>query len=127
PTSPTMANTGDAIHVFAVEPSSGRATERAPITLPPTSGGTAPREGANPASLIVQPPGPGPSSGLGWPIGMAVTSDQRMLAVALNQADQVAVGDLATRAVHLVKVGADPYGVAVDGHAGYVPNEFDVT
>lgn len=127
PTGPTMANNGDAIHVFAVDPASGRATERAPITLPPTSGGTAQKEGANPTSLIVQPPGPGPSSGLGWPIGLAVTPDQRMLAVALNQADQVAVVDLTTRAVNLVKVGAYPYGVAVDGHTAYVSNEYDGT
>ena len=127
PTGPTAANTGDAIHVFAVDPSSGGATERAPITLPATSGGTAQKEGANPGSLIVQPPGPGPSSGLGWPIGLGVTLDRRMLAVALNQADQVAVVDLATRAVRLVKVGAYPYGVAVDGHTAYVSNEYDGT
>ena len=127
PSGPTVADDGDAIHVFSVDPSSGHAVEQAPILLPATSGGTAQKEGANPASLIYQPPGPGPSSGLGWPIGLGITSDGGNLIVALNQADQVAVVDLHTRATRLVKVGAYPYGVAVTGNTAYISNEYDGT
>jgi YVTN family beta-propeller protein len=128
PPAPTVARNGDAIHVFAVDPASGHATEQAPIALPATSGGTAQKENANPGSVIFQPPGPGPSSGLGWPIGLAATSDGKLLAVALNQADQVAIVDLAKRTTTaLVKVGAYPYGVVVDGHTAYVSNEYDGT
>ena len=127
PAGPVRAAGGDAIHVFAVDPLTGHAVERDPLTLPPTSGGTAQAENANPAAIILQPPGPGPSSGLGWPIGLAVTADQRDLAVALNQADQLAIVDLQTHAVRLVKVGAFPYGVAVSAHAAYVSNEYDGT
>jgi len=127
PVGATRGNDGDVIHVLAVDPRTGRAAERSPIALPPTSGGSAQRLGGNPASIAIQTPGPGPSSGLGWPIGLAVTRDQRFLAVALNQADQLAIVDLPTRAIRLVKVGAYPYGVAVDGHTAYVSNEYDGT
>ncbi|HET6811960.1 MAG TPA: bifunctional YncE family protein/alkaline phosphatase family protein [Acidimicrobiales bacterium] len=123
----TVADGGDAIHVFSVDPASGHAVERPPIPLPATSGGSAQKEGANPLSLIYEPPGPGPSSGLGWPIGLGLTADGRSLVVALNQADQVAVVDLATRSSRLVKVGSYPYGVAVVGSTAYVSNEYDGT
>jgi len=78
-------------------------------------------------SFIFQPPGPGLSSGLGWPLGLATTQDGRRLVAALNQADQVAIVNLstATRATTLVKVGTDPYGVGVDG--AFVSNEYDGT
>ena len=127
PRGPTVADAGDAIHVFSVEPASGHAVEGQPIQLPPTRGGTAQKEGANPASLIYQPPGPGPSSGLGWPIGLGLTADGRSLVAALNQADEVAIVDLANRSTRLVKVGAYPYGVAVAGTTAYVSNEYDGT
>jgi YVTN family beta-propeller protein len=127
PAGATMAPAGDAIHVFAVDPSNGRARELDPITLPATSGGTAQREGANPASFLLQPPGPGPSSGLGWPIGLAVTPDGNTLVVALNQADQVAIVDLRTATSRLAQVGRYPFGVATDGSRAYVSNEYDGT
>jgi DNA-binding beta-propeller fold protein YncE len=44
PAGTTRANRGDAIHVFTVDPASGRATEAPPITLPPTQGGQAQKE-----------------------------------------------------------------------------------
>ncbi|HEX6393675.1 MAG TPA: bifunctional YncE family protein/alkaline phosphatase family protein [Acidimicrobiales bacterium] len=124
---PTKANQGDAIHVFSVDPSSGHATEQSPIQLPATSGGTGQMESANPVSFIYQPPGPGPSSGLGWPIGLAVTPDSKTLVVALNQADQVAIVDLASGTSKLIKVGRYPFGVATDGTTAYVSNEYDGT
>ncbi|HET6910123.1 MAG TPA: alkaline phosphatase family protein [Mycobacteriales bacterium] len=127
PTGPVKAATGDAIHVFSVDPHTGHAKETTPLTLPTTSGGTAQKEGANPASFILQPPGPGPSSGLGWPIGLAVTPDGRTLVVALNQADQAVVIDLLTHATTLVKVGRYPFGVAADARHAYVSNEYDGT
>jgi DNA-binding beta-propeller fold protein YncE len=126
-TGPTTAAKGDAIHVFAVDPTTGNAVEKAPIILPPTSGGTAQMDSANPASFLFQPPGPGPSSGLGWPIGVAVTPDAKTLVVALNQADQAAIVDLATGSSRLVKVGRYPFGVATDGRTAYVSNEYDGT
>ena len=123
----TKADSGDAIHVFSIDRATGRAREQNPIVLPATSGGTAQGEAANPASFLLQPPGPGPSSGLGWPIGMAVTPDGRTLVVALNQADQVAIVNLATAATALVKVGRYPYGVAADSTTAWVSNEYDGT
>lgn len=126
-TGPTKANSGDAIHVFAITPSTGRATELPALTLPATSGGTAQQDSANPVSFIVQPPGPGPSSGLGWPIGLAATPDGKTLVVALNQADQAAIVNLATGTSKLVKVGRYPFGVVTDGNVAYVSNEYDGT
>jgi len=116
PSGPTLADGGDAIHVFAVDARSGRGFEQAPIQLPPTTGGTAQRTEA---------------ARLGWPIGMSVTPDGRRLLVALNQADALAVVDLAAPAhpVQLVHVGAFPYDVAAgpDGRVAYVSNELDGT
>src|SRR5437764_12839252 len=42
PSGPVAAPGGDAIHVFALDPQSGPATQAGPIPLPPTTGGTAP-------------------------------------------------------------------------------------
>jgi DNA-binding beta-propeller fold protein YncE len=126
PAGRTKADKGDAVHVFAIA-ADGTATEADPVTLPPTSGGSAQQEDGNPASIVFTPPGPGPSSGLGWPIGLAVTPDSRTLVVALNQADQVALVDLKTKASRLVKVGKYPYGVATDGRTAWVSNEYDGT
>ena len=126
-TGPTKADGGDAVHVFSVDPTTGEATELSPIVLPETSGGTAQGEAGNPASFLYQPPGPGPSSGLGWPIGLAVTPNGETLIAALNQADQAAIIDLATGTSKLVKTGAYPFGVATDGNLAYVSNEYDGT
>jgi len=126
PTGRTVADAGDAVHVFDVD-ASGRARETTPVHLPATSGGSAQQENSNPASIVFTPPGPGPSSGLGWPIGLAVTPDAKTLVVALNQADQVGIVDLATRTTRLVKVGKYPYGVATDGRTAWVGNELDGT
>jgi len=125
---PTKADGGDAIHVFSVDPGSGHAVEDNPITLPATSGGMAQKHASMPVGLAPPTPGPGASSGLGWPEGLAVTPDGRRLVVALNQADKVAIVDLPTRTTRLVAVGSYPYSVAVarDGKA-WVSSEGDGT
>jgi YVTN family beta-propeller protein len=114
PEGSVSAPNGDAIHVFSVNPASGKAAEQTPITLPPTTGGYAQTHwGAK----------------LGWPEGLAVTPDGRRLVVALNQADQAAVVDLTSGAAQLVHVGRYPSQVAItpDGRTAYVSNEYDGT
>ena len=116
PPGPTQADAGDAVHVFAVDASTGTAVERAPIQLPPTTGGTAQvQEGGR----------------LGWPEGLGVTPDGSTLLVALNQADSLAIIDLvgATHTIRLVRVGKFPYGVVadIDNQTAYVSNELDGT
>ncbi|MDQ6696832.1 MAG: YncE family protein, partial [Actinomycetota bacterium] len=116
PSGPTVADGGDAIHVFAVDGRTGRGTEQMPLQLPPTTGGTAQSQEA---------------ARLGWPIGMAVSADGQRLLVALNQADALAVVDLVapSHPVRLVHVGAFPYDVATgaDTRLAYVSNELDGT
>ena len=125
PLGKTTVDQGDAVHVFHIN-SRGHAVEAAPIALPPTSGGTAQQEAANPGSVILfTPPGPGPSSGLGWPIGLAATPDGTTLVVALNQADQVDLINLRAHTHRLVKVGRYPYGVVTNNHTAWVTNELD--
>src|SRR4051812_41002723 len=125
PAGPVRAEGGDAIHVFSVDPASGRAVEADPIQLPPTSGGAAQSHlGASDAAV-----GTTPGAQLGWPQGLAVSPDGRTLAAALNQADQVAIVDLPTGQIRLVPVGRYPFGVAFarDGQTAYVTNEYDGT
>src|SRR3954471_14122765 len=125
PSGPVKGAGGDVVHVFSIDPASGRATEAEPIQLPPTSGGTAQSHvGADDAAV-----GATPGAQLGWPDGLAVTPDGRTLVVALNQADQVAVVDLASGQSRLVPVGRYPFGVAIsrDGQTAYVTNEYDGT
>ena len=115
PYGPTVANAGDAIHVFAVDAASGQGTESTPIQLPATTGGAGQAEGSK----------------LGWPEGLTVTPDGTHLLVALNQADKVAIVDLTSPAhpTQVVPVGRFPYDVAVERHGleAYVSNELDGT
>jgi YVTN family beta-propeller protein len=115
---PTKGDAGDVVHVFSVDPATGRGAELDPITLPSPKGGSGQNNGL--------PPTP---NGPAWPEGLAVTGDGRTLVVALNQADQVAIVDLATRTAKTVKVGAYPEGVAVEprGRVAYVSNEYSGT
>src|SRR3954471_19567650 len=99
----TGADRGDVIHVFSVNGTTGKGTALGPVTLPATSGGTAQLHASSPFSSR---PGPEGSLPLGWPIGLAVTPDGTTLAVALNQADQLALVDLASGTARLVQVGA---------------------
>src|SRR3954453_17848858 len=106
---------GDVIHVFDVNTSTGGATETDPILLPDANDGAAAQDELPQASSVNA-----------WPEGLAVTPDGKRLVVALGQADQIAIIDLAdpTKAT-LADVGRYPYGVAVDPHRprAYVTNE----
>jgi YVTN family beta-propeller protein len=109
---------GDVIHVYGVDPASGAATETEPIALPDA------RDGAAASDEL-----PGATGVKAWPEGLAVTPDGKQLVVALGQADQVAIFDLATGQATLADVGRYPYGVAVDPRRprAYVTNERDGT
>src|SRR3954451_24071921 len=109
---------GDVIHVFDVDPLSGDATEAAPIGLPNARDGAAAQDELPQASNVNA-----------WPEGLDVSSDGKYLVVALGQADQVAIVDLATRKTTLANVGRYPYGVVVDPRRprAYVTNERDGT
>src|SRR5262249_11485824 len=110
---------GDVIHVYDVDVRSGRATERDPIDLPDARDGAAARDELPQASGVNA-----------WPESLAVTPDGKRLVVALGQADQVAIVDLASpKSITLASVGQYPYGVAVDPKRprAYVTNERDGT
>src|SRR3954463_6521421 len=109
---------GDVIHVFDVDPASGNATEADPIPLPNARDGAAAQDELPQASNVNA-----------WPEGLDVTADGKYLVVALGQADQVAIIELATRKATLANVGRYPYGVVVDPRRprAYVTNERDGT
>ena len=114
---PMKGEAGDVIHVYDVDPATGRATERDPFALPSTSGGSGQTNSlSSPVSK-------------GWPEGLAVTPDGKAVVVALNQADQVAILDAKTGDAQLVKVGRYPFSVAItpDGKTAVVSNEYDGT
>jgi DNA-binding beta-propeller fold protein YncE len=113
----TKGADGDVIHVFAVA-KGGRAVEQGPITISGTRDGQAARDELPPSSNVKA-----------WPEGLAVTPDGKLLVVALGQADQAAIVDLATHHVTLANVGRYPYGVAVDPRRprAYVTSEYDGT
>jgi YVTN family beta-propeller protein len=116
PAGPTKGDAGDVVHVFTVDPASGRATEAEPIAMPSSTGGSGQRNSFPPVSAV-------------WPAGLSVSPDGRTLAVALNQADRVALVDLPAGAVRTVQVGAYPFATAFapDGRTAYVTNEQDGT
>src|SRR3954452_15054138 len=109
---------GDVIHVFDVDPASGNASEANPIPLPDARDGAAAQDELPAASNVNS-----------WPEGLDVSGDGKYLVVALGQADQVAIIDLATRKTTLANVGRYPYGVVVDPRRprAYVTNERDGT
>ncbi|MBI5105167.1 MAG: beta-propeller fold lactonase family protein, partial [Solirubrobacterales bacterium] len=116
PAGPTKGDAGDVLHVFAVDPADGRATEQDPIALPATSGGSGQRNSLPPVSKV-------------WPEGLGVAPDGRTVAVALNQADRVALVDVAAGTARAVTVGAYPFAAlfSADGKEAYVTNEYDGT
>ncbi|MEJ7892831.1 MAG: bifunctional YncE family protein/alkaline phosphatase family protein [Solirubrobacteraceae bacterium] len=114
----TPGKAGDVIHVFAVNPRSGRATRDGVIEVPPPSG-----------SPVVQSFPPETTKTLSWPRDIAVSPDGETLLAALNLANRAAIVDTESRAVRYVKVGSYPYGAAItrDGKTGLVSNEADGT
>jgi len=104
PAGPTMADTGGAIHVFAVDPLSGMATEQTPITL-----------------------AAGPS---GFPTGIGVSPDGKTLVVALYHASKAAIIDTASNTeTSEVDVGNYPFAARFErsGAYAYVANAQDGT
>src|SRR4051794_25390296 len=112
PAGPTKGDVGDVVHVFGVDPATGAATERDPITLPQAGPGSAQHNSLPPVSAD-------------FPAGMAITPDGRTLAVVLSQADQVALVDTASGDARTVKVGAYPAGGAIKDGRAYVNNQYD--
>ena len=109
---------GDVIHVFDVDPTTGNAAESDPIALPNARDGAAAQDELPQASNVNS-----------WPEGIDVSADGKYLVVALGQADQVAIVELASKKVTLANVGRYPYGVAIDPRRAraYVTNERDGT
>ena len=109
---------GDVIHVYDVDPANGAATELDPIALPDARDGQAAQDELPAASNVAA-----------WPEGIDVTADAKHLVVALGQADQLAIVNLATRSTTLANVGRYPYGAVADPHRprAYVTNEQDGT
>jgi YVTN family beta-propeller protein len=115
---PTQGDQGDVIHIFAVDPSTGRGSELPPLQLAETTGGSGRLNSLPPVSGV----------GSASPEGLAVSPDGKTLVVALNAADSAVVVDLGTLAQNVVAVGRYPNGVAFDHHGdAYVSNEYDGT
>ncbi len=104
PAGPTMADAGGAIHVFAIDPVSGLATEKTPITL---------SDGAT-----------------GFPTGIGVSPDGKTLVVALYHDTKASIIDATTATeTSEVTIGNYPYGAAFErtGTYAYVSNAMDGT
>ncbi len=111
----TAGAEGDVLHVFAIDPATGVATEGAPLPLPPSGGGTGQVNSLPPVSAL-------------YPAGVAVSPDGTKVGVALQQADRVAILDVASGAFTTVGVGRYPTTVAFD-HKGnlWTANLYDGT
>lgn len=116
---PTQGDKGDVIHIFTVDPVTGKGVEQSPLQLPETTGGSGRVNSLPPVTEGV---------GSAYPEGLAISPDGKALVVALSDADSAVVVDLATLAQTVVPVGHYPNGVAFD-HKGraYVSNEYDGT
>jgi DNA-binding beta-propeller fold protein YncE len=119
PVGPTVGNTGDVIHVFSIDTTTGHAVENTPITLPTTTGGSA-RSQSFPPSTTTLP---------SFPVGIAITPDAKTLVVALYNADKAAIIDIASGSASTVSVGAYPFGAAIErsGRYAFISNAFDGT
>ncbi len=105
---------GDVIHIFTVDPKTGKGVEQNPLQLPSTTGGSGRVNSLPPASGV----------GSAQPEGLAVSPDGHYLVVALNAADDAVVVDLRTMTQTVVSVGEYPEGVVFDPQGrAYVSNE----
>lgn len=117
----------DQIDVYDIDPATGHAALDAQptIAVPPPPGQQPPDD------YPPKPQGP-PAS---HPEGLALSSDDSRLVVALNMSDHVAVIDTKTRAVQQVQVRGDgkpgdhayPANVAIAGKRAFVTDEGDGT
>jgi DNA-binding beta-propeller fold protein YncE len=107
---------GDVVHVFDVDPASGKGSERAPVSLPSQSGGSGQNNSLPPVSKL-------------YPSSIAVSPDATTVAVIESQADRVAFFRPSGGGVYsTARVGRYPSGIAYDrdGRA-YVSNAYDGT
>jgi DNA-binding beta-propeller fold protein YncE len=104
---------GDVVHVFRYG-TSGRATFRRLLSVPPPSG-TPPPQNFPPTNRTP----------VAWPDRLAITRDGSTLLVPLNLADNAAIVNVKTGAITYVATGSYPYGAAItpDGQTGLVSNE----
>jgi YVTN family beta-propeller protein len=118
PAGPTKGDQGDVIHVFTVDPTTGKGVEQNPLVIPETTGGSGRTNSLPPVSGV----------GTAFPEGLAISPDGKWLVVALNGADSADVVKLANNEQNTVAIGKYPNGVAFDrkGRA-YVSNEYDGT
>jgi DNA-binding beta-propeller fold protein YncE len=109
---------GDVLHVYTYDPASGRATEQAPLSIPPPSN-TPPPQNFPPTN----------TKAYSWPAHLAISPDGSRLLVPLNLADAAAIVKTAGRSITYVSTGNYPYGAAIlpDGKTGLVSNETDGT
>jgi YVTN family beta-propeller protein len=116
---PTQGDQGDVIHVFTVEPNSGKGAEQTPLVIPETTGGDGRVDSLPPVKGV----------GTAYPEGIAVSPDGTKLVVALNTADGADVVNLANNnEQNVVSIGHYPSGVAFDRQGrAYVSNELDGT
>jgi YVTN family beta-propeller protein len=119
PEGPTLGDKGDVVHIFSVDPATGKGVEQTPLQLPEVKGGSGRTNSLPPTKEGV---------GTAYPEGLAISPDGKKLVVALNDADSAVVVDVATLVQSVVAVGHYPNGVAFDrkGRA-YVSNEYDGT
>ena len=111
----TQGDQGDVVHIFEVDPQSGRGTERAPLQLAAVSGGSGQNDSLPPSS----------GTGSEQPEGLAVSPDGQFLVVALNAADAAVVVNLRTLSQSTVAVGSYPDGVVFDPRGrAYISNEY---
>jgi DNA-binding beta-propeller fold protein YncE len=130
----TPGKSGDVIHVFRYDASSGQATRDGVIPVPPPDGAPVPQAAGVPGGFPVGAPvpqsfPPTETKPISWPRDIALSADGSRMLVALNLADRAAIVDTKSRQVSYVKVGSYPYGAALtpDGKRGFVSNEADGT
>jgi YVTN family beta-propeller protein len=115
---PTKGDKGDVIHIFTVNPVTGKGVEQNPLQLPSTSGGSGRIDSLPPVAGV----------GTAQPEGLAVSPSGHYLVVALNAADDAVVVDLHSMSQRVVSVGQYPDGVAFDPQGrAYVSNEYSGT
>jgi DNA-binding beta-propeller fold protein YncE len=122
---------GDVLHVFTLNPSSGKAFRAGTIPVPPPPGVNAPQVIPGGVAVGTPPPQsfpPTETGAISWPRDLAISKDGGTLLAALNLADRAAIVNLRTKAVRYVQVGHYPYGAAITrAGKGLVSNETDGT
>lgn len=125
---PVQAPEGDAIHVYAVDPATGLASEQAPIALPSSANPLIPVGSSRQNTSLVAGGGTG-AAFTEWPEDIAISPDGKTLLVALLNSDRAALIDTTSQAVRVVTVGAYPRGAIIErnGRYGYITNSNDGT